>query len=67
MLKYLIVSWHQNNQVLTGISGVGIVEVSYISHYSFMAAKFNLDSAVSHIKLRDTTSLISYFILSPFK
>ena len=31
-IKYLIVSWHQNNQEINGISGVGTEEVVFISH-----------------------------------
>ena len=40
-IKYHIVSWYQNNQVINGISGVGIEEIVfiYISHYSFLATK----------------------------
>ena len=78
-IKYLIVSWHQIIQEINGVSGVGTEEVLFfffffffflfyfffhISHYSFLAAKINSDSGVSHIRLRDTTNPVSYFILS---
>ena len=50
IIKYLIVSWHQNNLEINGISGVGTEKVAFfISHYSFLAAKSNSDSAISHI------------------
>ena len=77
-IKYLIVSWHQSSLEINGISGVGTEDVVvvvfvfffcfvfFISHYSFWTAKSNSDSGVSHIRLRDTTNPISYFILSPF-
>ena len=69
-INCLIVPWRQNNQGINGLFGVGTEEVFflyiYISHYSFLAAKSTSDSAVSHIRLRDTTNPISYFILSQF-
>ena len=66
-IKYLIVSWHQTNQEIKGISGLGTEDgVFFISHYSFLAAKSNSDSGVSPIRLRDTTNPINYFIQSPF-
>ena len=65
-IKYLIVSWHQNDQETNGKSGVGTEVDFFLSHYSFFATKSNSDSGVSHIRLRDTTNPIRYVILSPF-
>ena len=64
-INYLIVSWHQNNQEINGILGIGTDKVFFISHYSFMAAKSNSNSGPgdSHTRLRDTTNPISYFTI----
>ena len=65
VIKYLISSWHQNHLVINGISGI-VTEVFFISHYSFLAALSNSDSAIRHIRFRDTINPISYVILPPF-
>ena len=35
--KKLVISWHKNNLVKNGISGVGTEEGFFISHYNFLA------------------------------
>ena len=61
-IKYLIISWPQNDIVINYISMVGTEEFFFISHYSFLAAESNLDSTVSHIMPRDITNRISFCI-----
>ena len=53
--KYLIVSWHQNNQKINGIlSGLGKEEVFFFFffffQYSYLAAKYNSDSGGKQYK-----------------
>ena len=65
-IKYLTVSWHQNNLKINGTSGVGTEEV-FVFYLIIVSWQLNrIQTDVSLIRLRDITSPISYFILSPF-
>ena len=45
-IRYLIVSWHQNNQEIIGISGVGTEEVVF-SYFIIVSWQLNLIQILS--------------------
>ena len=56
-IKYLIVSWHQNNLVINDISAVGTKEAFLISHHNFLAAKPNSDCRKAYNKSKNKKGL----------